>query len=186
MYIEAKTLYGFAMSESLPHNEIKFPKNVNLEDILNIPDDSDIGFFVEVDLKYPDKVKEKTKIFTFCPENITNPQDKYCKHLKDTKPLNYTQNEKLIFDWTDKKNYLIHYRMLKSYIRHGLIVDKFHEIMSFRKNQSLEIYINIGLEMNSKKDLHKLLKNSFQKRQGRTLKRERKCNFSKKMMIENY
>ena len=39
-----------------------------LEDILNIPDDSDIGYFVEVDLKYPDTIK-KTKNFPFAPEN---------------------------------------------------------------------------------------------------------------------
>ena len=39
-----------------------------LEELLNTPDDSDIGYFVEVDLKYSDKIKEKTKNFPFCPE----------------------------------------------------------------------------------------------------------------------
>ena len=36
-----------------------------LEEILNTPDDSAIGYFVEVDLKYPVKIKEKTKTFHF-------------------------------------------------------------------------------------------------------------------------
>ena len=40
-----------------------------LEEILNTPDDSDIGYFVEVDLKYPDNIKEETKNFPFTPEN---------------------------------------------------------------------------------------------------------------------
>ena len=31
------------MSETLPNDEIKFDDNVNLEDILNTPDNSDIG-----------------------------------------------------------------------------------------------------------------------------------------------
>ena len=26
-----------------------------------------IGYFVEVDLKYPDEIKQKTKYFPFCP-----------------------------------------------------------------------------------------------------------------------
>ena len=39
-----------------------------LEEMLNTPDDSDIGYFVEVDLKYPDDIKEKTKNFPYCPE----------------------------------------------------------------------------------------------------------------------
>ena len=68
LYIDANNLYGWAMSESLPYDEIKLDTNVELEDILNTPDDSDIGYFIEVDLTYPDNIKEKTKNFPFAPE----------------------------------------------------------------------------------------------------------------------
>ena len=48
------------MTNYLPHDEIKFiggasvsesdrDKNVSMEDISNTPDDSDIGYFVEVE-----------------------------------------------------------------------------------------------------------------------------------------
>ena len=40
------------------------------------PDDSDNGFFLEVDLYYPDKIKEKTKCSLFGPKNKVSPQDK--------------------------------------------------------------------------------------------------------------
>ena len=40
-----------------------------LDEILNTPDDADIGYFVEIDLKNPNDMKEKTKSFPFCPEN---------------------------------------------------------------------------------------------------------------------
>ena len=43
MYIDANNLYEHSMSEPLPYDEIKFDNNVNLEVILNTPDDSDIG-----------------------------------------------------------------------------------------------------------------------------------------------
>ena len=45
------------MSESLPYDESELDRNVKLENILNTPDDSDIGYFIEVDLKYPDNLK---------------------------------------------------------------------------------------------------------------------------------
>ena len=32
-----------------------------LEEILDTPDNSDIGYFVEVDLRYPDNIKEKNR-----------------------------------------------------------------------------------------------------------------------------
>ena len=53
------------MSESLPHDEFEFNKIVNLEDVLSTPDDSDIGYFVEVDLNYLDNVGERRKFFPF-------------------------------------------------------------------------------------------------------------------------
>ena len=60
------------MSQYLRYDEIKFDRNVELEDILNTPDDSNVGYFIEVDLKYPDIIKEKTKNFPFAPVNKKN------------------------------------------------------------------------------------------------------------------
>ena len=42
-YIDANKLYGWAMSESLFQDGIKFDKIIILEDLLNTPDDSDNG-----------------------------------------------------------------------------------------------------------------------------------------------
>ena len=72
LYIDANNLYGHSRSEPLPYDEINFDNNVDLEDILNTPDDDDIGYFFEVDLKYPDNIKEKTKHFPFAPVNKKN------------------------------------------------------------------------------------------------------------------
>ena len=57
LYVDANKLYGWATSEYLSSDEIKYDRNVNMENKLNTPDDSDIGYFSEVDLKYPDKIK---------------------------------------------------------------------------------------------------------------------------------
>ena len=72
LYADAKILYGHSKSQPLPYDEIKFHQNVKLKDILKTSDESDIGYFVEVDLKYSDNIKEKTKYFPFAPENKKN------------------------------------------------------------------------------------------------------------------
>ena len=110
LYIDANNLYGWAMSQYLPYDDIKFDNNVKLEDILNTPDDSEIGYFVECDLKYPDNIKKKQNIFHFVLKINFSPQDKFTDYMNEMKPDNYTQCKKLICDWTDKKNYLVHYR----------------------------------------------------------------------------
>ena len=95
LYIDAYNLYGHSMSEPLPYDEIKFDKNVYLEDILNTPDDSDNGYFIEVDLKYPDNIKDETKNFPFAPVNKKISPDDFTHYMKEILPDTYTQNKKI-------------------------------------------------------------------------------------------
>ena len=80
--VDATILYGHSMSQMLPYDEIAMwyghpDLYLNkLEEFLSLPDDSNICYFIEVDLKYPDNKKEKTKKHHFCPENeICNKND---------------------------------------------------------------------------------------------------------------
>ena len=72
--IDATNLYCHSMSQFLPYDEIEMwhgdpNKYWNwLDEILNTPDDNEFVYLLEVDLKYPDHIKEKTKNFPFCPE----------------------------------------------------------------------------------------------------------------------
>ena len=66
--IDANNLYGHSMSQPQPIDETKFDKNVKLAEISNTPEDNNFGNFIEVDLKCPDNIKEKTKNFPFAPE----------------------------------------------------------------------------------------------------------------------
>ena len=172
LYMHATNFYGHSMSQMLPYDEIGMWHGhpdlyMNwLEEILNTPDDNEIGYFLEVDLKYPDNIKEKTKNFPVCPENKKIGLDKYNDYIKKIKPKNFTKSKKLICDWTGKKKYLIHYRMLKFYVRHGMIVVKIHEIISFKQSKWLESYISFNTQKRNKskndfeKDSFKLLVNA--------------------------
>ena len=52
IYLDANNLYGHSMSQPLKLVEIIFERKVCLEDILITPDNSDNGYFLEVDLSY--------------------------------------------------------------------------------------------------------------------------------------
>ena len=154
--------------------------------ILNSPDDSDIGYFIGVDLKYPDNIKEKTKNFPFAPVNKKINPDDFSDYMKKIKPDNYTQTKKLICDWSDKKNYLIHYRMLKFYVRHGMIVDKVHSVISFKQIKCLVKYINFNTEKRNEakndfeKDFYNLVNNAFYGKTMKNVRRRIKVESNKK------
>ena len=66
--------------------------------------------------------------------------------MKKIQPKSYTKSKKLLCDWTEKKNYLIPYRMLKFYVRYGIVVDKIHEVISFKRSNWLEKYIKFSTQ----------------------------------------
>ena len=186
LYVDANNLYGHSMSEPLPYDEIKFDNNSELEGILNTPDDSDIGYFIEADLTYRNNMRQKTKHFPFVPENKSISKDDFGPYMKSIMPKNYVSHKKLIRDWTDKKNYLIRYRMLQFNIRHGMIVDKAHNIISFKQSRWLEKYISFNTQKRNKakndfeKDFYKLLNNAFYGKTMENVRNPLKIKFVKK------
>ena len=73
-YMDASKFFGHSISQSRPFDEVEMWHGhpdfyiSNLGEITNASDDSDIGYFPEVCLNYPDNLKEITKISSFCPE----------------------------------------------------------------------------------------------------------------------
>ena len=101
-YKDATRFNGLSMSQPLPFDEIEMwhgnqdLHRSKLEKISNKVDDSDIGCFVEVDLKYPDETKEETKHFPFVHEKNVIPKDETDDYMKKRKPKNYTKTKKII------------------------------------------------------------------------------------------
>ena len=81
IYMDATNLNGHSMMHPLPYDESEMWHGhldlyMNcLEEFLNTPDDSETGYYIEVDLRYPDDIKVKTKNFPFCPEKKVLPKD---------------------------------------------------------------------------------------------------------------
>ena len=163
LHIKANIFYSWVMGQSSSYDEYKFHKSVKIEDDLYTPEDSHFGFFVECDLKYLDKLKEKTKKFPYCLENKIRPQDKFYDFMNEKKSKNYTQNRKLICNWTVRKKYLINYRMLKFYVRRGMTVDKINEMIHFKRRKWLEAFSGCntqkrkGATNDFEKDFYKLI-----------------------------
>ena len=55
-YLDMNNLYGWAMSEYLPYEEFKWLENVF--DVISINEKNAIGYLLEVDVQYPDKLHE--------------------------------------------------------------------------------------------------------------------------------
>ena len=83
-YIDMNNLYSWAMSEYLPYKGVKWLKNIDKFNIMSINDKSPIGYFLKVDLEYPDELHELHNDSPLAPEKSAVSSDmlsKYCKKL---------------------------------------------------------------------------------------------------------
>ena len=71
MYLDVNNLYGWAMSQKLPVNGFKWENDLsrfNERFIKNYNENSDIGYFLEVDIDYPKELFNLHKDLPFLPE----------------------------------------------------------------------------------------------------------------------
>ena len=92
--------------------------------------------------------------------------------MNQTISKNYTPCREISFDWTDKKRYLIHYRKLKFYGKHGMVDEKVHGVISFEQSRWLKPYIRFNTQKRA------LAKIEFEKE----MPKGKNCSFSCKTM----
>ena len=160
-YLDANNLYGWtAMSQKLPVNGFKWINDVtgiDEEFIRNYNEDSDKGYILEVDVKYPRKLHDLHNDLPFLPKRMKI--DK-CK--------------KLVCNLRNKKKYVAHIRSLKQALNHGLKLKKFHRIIEFNQEAWLKTYIDMNTKLaknDFEKDFFKLMNNAVF---GKTMENARK------------
>jgi len=179
MYLDANNLYGYAMSEPLPVGGFKFLsfaeiqtfKNNKNERILTLGDDDETGYIFDVDLTYPDNLHDEHNDYPLAPESFEVTADIISPYAKELlgrlgrKPCRSTR--KLVPNLHTKRNYVVHYRTLQFYIKHGLVVDEVHKVMQFTQRRWLAPYIDLNTQKRKaatssfEKDFYKLLNNSL-------------------------
>ena len=90
-YLDASNLYGWAMSQKVPVNGLKWAKNVSKIDedfIKNYDEDSDKAYILEVDIKYPKTLHDLHSDLRFLPERMrVNQCNKLVCNLYDEKTM---------------------------------------------------------------------------------------------------
>ncbi len=185
-FVELNELETAAIFESCVWRD---PCMLNVVDhIMGIPDDNSRGYLLEVDLEYPQHLHDLHNDLPFCPESKPPPhpstfsKDQYKKYGEYAANSAFKTN-KLILDLTDKTHYVIHYRMLKLALKHGLVLRKVHRVMSFYQSNWLASYIQLNTDLRKMatnavaKDMFKLLNNAIFGKTMEDVKNRRQIEF---------
>ena len=162
-YIDANNLYGHAMMQKLPYKDFQFTTTSTLDTVINTPDDSDHGYYIVCGINYTDTCKDRTEQIALMPDKrkINDNELGYREREKGK-----TKTEKLISD-QNKTEYMVHYRMLKFYIKMRVKLTKIHRVVKFKQDYICRDYIpkqykkRATAKSEAEKDVRKLMNNSL-------------------------
>ncbi|XP_076383600.1 uncharacterized protein LOC143260904 [Megalopta genalis] len=100
MYFDVNNLYGWAMSQPLPHRGFQSVDDMSNFNIDSVPIDSPVGYILEVDLEYPQEIHDSHADLPLCP-------------IREVGVL----QKKLLTTLSDKNRYVLHYRYLQQCLR---------------------------------------------------------------------
>ncbi|TNC95731.1 MAG: hypothetical protein FD118_4177, partial [Rhodocyclaceae bacterium] len=141
MYWDANNLYGWAMSQTLPHSDFRWMDRGEFEHIdwLGLSEDDLTGYIVECDLDYPANLHQDHNDYPLAPEKVSiqvemlsDKQVNLRRHYDFNRNTTYT---KLIPNLMDKQKYCCHYRNLQFYLQHGLKLRAIHRVLSFTQSK---------------------------------------------------
>ena len=118
-YIDANSLYGYALMQKLPYKDFEFI--TTLDAILNTPDDSDHGYYIVCDIDYTNEYKERTEQLALMPNKRKINDNELGYRERDG---GKARSEKLILEQNNKTEYMVHDWMLKFYLKMGVKVTK--------------------------------------------------------------
>ena len=131
------------MSQELPVNNFILVKDIYKFDesfTKSYNEESDKGYFLEVDIQYSEKLTDLHNNLAFLPER-----------------MKIEKVEKPVANLHDKAEYFKQIRNLKQPLNHGLVLKKLHRIIKFNPKAWLKLNTDINT------DLRKKAKNDFKK-----------------------
>ena len=102
-----------------------------------VSEKSEIGYFLEVDVEYPDELHELHDDYPLAPERLAVSNDKLSKHCKETADkygIKVGDAKKLIPNLGNKTTCLLHYRNLQLYLSLGIKFTRIHRVLEFKQS----------------------------------------------------
>ena len=101
---------------------------------MSINEKSLVGYLLEVDFEYPDKLHELHNDYPLASEKLAVSSDmfsKYCKKSADKYEIKVGDLKKLIPNLGNKASYVVHYKNLQLYLSLGMKLIKIHRVFYY-------------------------------------------------------
>ncbi|KAK3107369.1 hypothetical protein FSP39_012926 [Pinctada imbricata] len=173
IYYDLNNLYGGIMRMPLPIGMMRWLTEEEIarfhESLLTLPEDGAHGFTIECDLEYPDEIHDLHNCYPLAPEHKIVTEEELSPYNKalwnklhpvedeNKRPKKIQFCKKLIPTLENKVAYIVHYRNLQFYLKHGMKLKKIYRVLEYRQEPWLKPYIDFNTRMrqNAKSEFEK-------------------------------
>ena len=174
IYLDANNIYGHAMPKFCQTGGFKWI-DPNEFDLNKYTSNNSNGCALEVDLEYPKELRELRNDYPLVSDKIEIKEKilpKYQILIADFHNISISNVKKLVPNFSDKENYVLHYKNLQLILETRIRTKKIHRVLEFNQSQWLKPYIEfntpkrIEAEKEKKEDkdvkaLYKLMNNAI-------------------------
>ena len=124
-------------------------RKVDKLDVMSINEKSEIGYFLEVELKYPEELHKLHNDYLLVPEKLAVSSDmlsKYCKKIADEYDIKVGDVTKLIPNLRNKTKYVLHYRNLQLHLSLVVKLIKIYRVLKFKQSDLMKKYVDFNTE----------------------------------------
>ena len=177
-YWDENNLYGNSLSDLLPTSHFHWVSEAEIAtlDWQTIATEGNTGYVLKVDLQYPAEIHDKTQDFPLAPEAARVTEDMFTPYMQEcwtrrcefrSGSSKFKPETKLLMSCVDKKEYVVHFKLLKFYLEMGMKITKIHSVIAFKQSALFKNYIDSNSAKRQSatddftKDLYKLLNNAL-------------------------
>ena len=142
LMVDANNLYGGVMQQNpLPQNSFELDEDIILDSILSTSEDSIVRYIVELDLDYPEELRNSHSDFWLAPTREASKLEwlgEYQEELREKLGMRLVSKTKK-FSQTlfNKEHYTLHYITVELYVSLGLKVKKVHRVLKFHQSRCI-------------------------------------------------
>jgi hypothetical protein len=156
-YWDANNLYGNALRQLIPCSEFRWLTDSEIAaiDWLTIDTEEEYGYTLKCDLHYPESIHNKTQDFPLAPqmdlvtsEMLTPFMQQQWKRQCEVRGVVgggvFRTEKKLLMTCEDKKEYVVHFKLLQFYLKMGMVITKIHSVIRYRQSAIFRDYIDMN------------------------------------------
>ena len=163
IYLDANNLYGWSMSQDLPYGDFEWVRSDYI-DLVNAQKDdfhffkvdflnklgAGRGAYIMCDLEFPKETHDVLNWYPLAPMTGCVPEEwisNFSRMMHEVAGTKHdTKSRLLLQTLTKREKYVVYYKNLQFYLKHGMKITKIYKILKFSEAPIMRSYIDLNTQ----------------------------------------